>query len=373
MDSEKFEELKRYITKYQLSGKECPYILNYNKKKDRVILLGVKLESVLSGDTVTIRIPEVADEISCWNFLRMSDNIYDFWDAYLNKITKIVIYGNGKALFGKLDDILCVDIMRAPYTKSVVKTPKYRLYNVEVIEMHDFDFKNIQSIRFIASLQNECHSYRGCVNEFRLIDCKNLRRVPSYEYYDIIKVPGKRVNWGNMSVSSRDNKMIDTFLYNDDVDVDELEQSGFLNKCHPKVMVQTFACCKNIKRIPKMDYSNCVEASAVFSRSPISGNLEISNIGYVSKLISAYRTFSETPLRTVNIHDIEVDASNNIVRYKAIFYKSLVEKVTIQNIKFRNSLGFEFVHLFSEMKHLREVVIRNVDFGDADIDITFMF
>lgn len=76
--SVKLKELERYSTKYKLSGKECPYILTYNKKKDRIILLGTKLESVLSGGTVTIRIPEIVDEINCWNFLRLSNNVKGF-------------------------------------------------------------------------------------------------------------------------------------------------------------------------------------------------------------------------------------------------------------------------------------------------------
>lgn len=371
-ESVKLEELERYSTKYKLSGKECPYILTYNKKKDRVILLGAKLESVLSGGTVTIRIPEIADEINCWNFLRMSNNVKDFWDVYLNKITKIVIYGNGKALFGKLDDILCVDIMNAPFTKSVTKTPKYRLDGVRNIEIHDFDFSNIQSIRFMASLKYASNNYSGWVEKLRLIRCKNLRAVPGDSYVKILESDDGSVDFSKLKIVGG-CKELKSIFYDSENTADELEKSGKLAVFHPEIFDKTFIGCKNLKRIPRMDYSQCTDMISTFSDSDVEESLEISNVGYPVKLRTALEVFEHTTLKTVNIHDIEVDAQNHPVEYRAVFEYGLVEKVNIQNVKFINSSSFNFYRLFDNMRHLKEVTIRNVDFGDADVDISEMF
>lgn len=224
----------------------------------------------------------------------------------------------------------------------------------------------------MASLKYESNNYSGWVEEVRLINCKNLRAVPDASYIKILKSDDGSIDFSRLKIIGG-CKELNSVFYNSENTADELEKSGKLAIFHPEGFFRTFTCCKNLKRIPRMDYSQCTDMLNTFSDSDIGESLEISNVGYAVKLRNASEVFKDTTLKTVNIHDIEVDAQNHTVKYGSIFEYSLVEKVNIQNIKFINSSSFNFYRLFDSMEHLKEVTIRNVDFGDADVDISFMF
>lgn len=262
--------------------------------------------------------------------------------------------------------------MNAPFTKSATKTPKYRLDSVRDIEIHDFDFSNIQSIRFMASLKYASNNYSGWVEKLRLIKCKNFRAVPGYSYVKILESDDGSVDFSKLKIVGG-CKELNSIFYDNENTADELEKSGKLAVFHPEIFDGTFIGCKNLKRIPRMDYSQCTDMVGTFSDSDVGESLEISNVGYAVKLRNALKVFEDTTLKTVNIHDIVVDAQNHPVKYNSIFEYGLVEKVNIQNVKFINSSSFDFYMLFDNMRHLKEVTIRNVDFGDADVDISEMF
>lgn len=369
----KLEELNKYLEKYKLSGKRCPYMMGYNSKKDRVILLGVDVLQVEKDGVVTIEIPECVDEINCQNLLRLSDDFPGFQDDYAGKIVYIKLIGNGKALYGKLDDILCLTVVDCEDMKERTGD-RYKLDYVQILEIHNLDFCNIQSIRFMASpAKFGAVNYAGHLNELRLINCKGLRTLPSLKYYSLIRNGTPDFDWSRIRFKGTD-ELDGTFSYDTELTKENLDKSGILKVLHPVAMVNTFFGCKSLKEIPDMDFSVCERLSGTFSSSGLCGDLEISDIGYVLKIYDLRDVFYNTNIESANMHDIEFRADDK-KEFTAwgIFDDSKVKKVRLHNIKIDGYDEVCLSGLFENMPNVEEIEFSNIDFGNANVNVDKMF
>lgn len=371
--NKKYGELSRFLEKYKLSGIQCPYIMSYNSKKDRIILLGVDILQVEKDGVVTIDIPECVDEISCWNLLRLPDNFPGFQDEYANTIRRVKLAENNKALYGKLDDLLCLTVVNCDNMKERTGD-KYRLENVEILEISNMDFSNIQSIKFIASQSKfSTLNYSKRLKELRLINCRGLKSIPSLDYYNLISNGTPDFDWSMVKIKNTD-ALDNTFAFNDKLTYENLERSRILKDLHPIKMINTFFGCKKLKKIPDLDYSKCMKLSGTFSNSGICGNLEISDIEYPLKMNELSSIFSDTDIENMDIHDIEFvsDNENEFEAYE-LFKGSKIRKIKIHNIRIIGYRNIDLTELFGSMPCVEEIELSNIDFDTADVKISRMF
>lgn len=150
-------ELNKFLAKYSLAGRECPYSLKYNEKSKEVVLMGVDVTSELSSydfdGTLEISIPTFVDRIECQRFIvtdlvKMVELIGDQvqnslkgTEAKSSDILKLVINGNGKPISGTLEGLGYGNLGEFSYDLN-------KLYYLEI---RNFDLTKIESFHLLFS------------------------------------------------------------------------------------------------------------------------------------------------------------------------------------------------------------------------------
>lgn len=168
-------ELSKFLAKYNLAGRDCPYNFRYDKETDEVVLLGVDVTSELASHdfngVLEISIPHFVNRIECQRFINtdpvkmielLSDQLQDSLkgiEVKSSDILKLIINGNGKPISGTLRGLAYGNLGKFSYDLD-------KLY---CIELHNFDLTNIEDFHLLLSEEFEKHAEIGGVKFKRLI------------------------------------------------------------------------------------------------------------------------------------------------------------------------------------------------------------
>lgn len=409
-------KLERFLTKYKLLNRECPYSLEI-KDDCTVWLKWINIEDLLNNidstnGKLSIKIPSIVDGIELDSFLRLyiPANVYILSNLRrqiednVGKIKELEIVGTGKpiittdkgldfqslyepTIFRKKDNVNDKDIRLA--SSKMRKLQKLSFVDFDATKIRKF---NLGTDALISSWFDE-------------VDASGLKlsRVDSFtdfRYFYDLQIG--TIEWKNVDFSGLDDAM--WLFRGSDITQNQFVQDGFSQTLRPKSAQFMFSDCKKVTGLVNIDLTKSDQQLQMYEDSNLCGKLTIGRGLYPQDslqyknaeqvCILEFGKYRNTKITQINIDSFSavypkeyIDLTTDIcMSYGQIFSNCKLLKnarirgidIQIEGVYSRDDLGGKcsYINLeraFESDQSLEEVVIENIYAPLQSVDMQFIF
>lgn len=365
-------EICRFRQKYKLAGRQCPYDFRYDSKKGWVVLDSIKILELIDNEswTAVVEIPDFVDAIDCQRLFRDDGWIDEDKNVQLaNLFNTIEIRGRYNPIHGQMVG-LC-DLYIENEDRS------YQMNGVNTIIFSEFDFTNIQSVKFIDRNDQQFNgSYPDELYKIKLENCI-IPKVDNIQFLRLVATGTPDFDFGSIDLSGV-QKDLRNFFYEDyGVTTESLKQIGIIDKIKPTNLKNSFRESFSLTEYPEFDVSKCRNFEKAFESTGIKGKLVLESKTLKTQSLMASKfseEFSNTKIDQLTIRYLEIGSDSPLIDFNSMFSGcEYLKKVHIYNIWFKGEGIVQLDSMFRNCRNLEEVVIDGVIFGKRTVILQNIF